>query len=405
MNTTPSWWQTNLTLLQLRDPFSHAILSSISRSEGILPVLEPPIPAQETQSRWVFQIGLGSQASPPPVSNQHIWVIEPIPELTWSWWRQVDYHEWLIHPNVSYVCRYPQDVMAWLHGQLNKLPQVPGVSIHIEASYQAVLAEREPELLKQLVLIQSQILQRQSFDPIELSESIKDVYQEFQPVGEATLDTYPNLSCRNGCADCCQTGCGWNLLLQPGEWLVLWESLQYWPIQQQQTFFQDTLALLQNHHALLQPVWAWTMKDPHLLKKSHRTQELDDLLGSLTQTPCPLLDSHQQCQAYDGRPLVCRLFGQSHWSLKGPYTCFRDWDIHLQILAKDGINNQLPQARYWYQRIRNLHEHFHFHQILLFWLLAHMDLEQQKWTAEPLLDWNIFEHLPNKFSQIKQSAL
>lgn len=405
LNKISPWFHTNLLLLQLREPFSYDVLSKTTSSDIQLPGTPTIELTSNSESRWLFQIGLGRQPAPPLDTHQQIWVIEPDPELTWCWWQEVDYHEWMIHPAVSYVCLNTADVLAWLNTQLSILPQLLGVTIQIEPSYQAILAQRQPDTLNGLLDIQTHVTQKQDFDSQTLLHKTKSLYQELDPIGEQVLNHYPTLSCRNGCADCCQSGCGWNLLLDPGEWLVMWEWIQAWPFEQKAGFYKEIVTLLQKHHHLLQPVWEWSMREPTQLRQHDRMRELIPLLDAVIHDPCPLLDTQQRCQIYEGRPLVCRLFGQSYWSQSKPYTCHRDWETHLQILAQEGEPNHLTQARSWYHHLKNIHEHHHFHQILLFWLLAQMDLEQHQWVTEPILDWRAFEQLPEKISVIKKLSL
>ncbi|MGE3726038.1 MAG: YkgJ family cysteine cluster protein [Candidatus Sericytochromatia bacterium] len=323
-------------------------------------------------------------------SPQRLLIADSQPERVWALMMAFDYSELLAHPALDVQINSPEKLLLDFQRKLFQFRDLSALEWR-ESHPASELATRMADvfLLQGFRSWQSTLCQVPSSDV--LAQQVSKLYQELLPATEKVYKTYP-LSCGSGCSECCHKGVGTLLMLTPGEWLVLWQTLMDWPEKQKSEFASQFAQWARRETALLHTLLSYFESEMDQVHSPEFSVKHLALIESQHDQACFLLDpTTQTCKAYSGRPLTCRLFGAGHFYGNTPYTCELDWEKHEQILLREGPVTQLVKSEEWRQSLRQIHSHYPYKMPLALWLLSHLNAPKGEWLSRPQLEYAQFK--------------
>lgn len=232
------------------------------------------------------------------------------------------------------------------------------------------------------------------FEPREPLAGLPELEALYQSLADPMAEAYASypLSCRAGCSGCCEHNVGFHLCLHPLEWALVHDRLIALPDAQRRRLFARCVRALARQRDFLAELLHFFDAQPGRIDDPAFHRELLGLSERRSQEPCPMLDATGGCEVYAGRPLTCRIFGNSQVAGRLPYTCDLDYERLERVLLDEGADSRLVDSQLWRKRLWQLHRDMPYKQVLNLWLLTHLDLEQRDFA--PLrLDYQQFQIL------------
>lgn len=321
-------------------------------------------------------------------STTAVRVFDSQPELAWACLDSVDFQELLTDPRLEWWIAPADQLILTLEQVMIQLRDRLGLSWLENPPIAALAGGLNDAFLK----VYRDFAQRLAVSPLEGLTAVEQLYRQLEVPMKQAYDHYA-LSCGQGCAGCCKGGVGFHLSLSPLEWALIHRNLSRLPADERHLIYQRSVTLLARHRDLLQEL---------LQRFDAQAQRISEIgfhleLLQLSQThaaqePCAFLGPDERCQIYTGRPLTCRLFGNSHVERQQPYTCDLDYASLERVLLAEGPHNRLVDGQAYRHQLWRLHAHMPYKQVLHLWLLTHLDFVHQDFA--PLrLDYQQFQAL------------
>ncbi|MGV3525918.1 MAG: hypothetical protein ACO1RX_16965 [Candidatus Sericytochromatia bacterium] len=280
---------------------------------------------------------------------------------------------WWIHPDLSALNRCLDEVLWQLQDRLG----LAWLELQPESHPSPFLTRFRAEARAQQ--------QRQAPQPA----AMEALYQELAPASAQAYASYP-LSCRQGCDGCCKRSIGFYLLLDPLEWERLHRALWQLEPHLRHQLWQNSVRSLAAHADELVELLTLIDAQPERLADPLFHLELANLAGVAERTrPCVWLHEGG-CSVYAGRPLTCRLYGNSQVQYRRPFTCELDWEQQQTILAREGTHTRLVESTHWRTRAEELHVEMPHKQVMNLWVLTHLDLAARDFKPTARLDYQQF---------------
>ena len=221
---------------------------------------------------------------------------------------------------------------------------------------------------------------------------LKSVYHSLTPeITQATL-AY-KFTCQQGCASCCEANTGYYLFLNPLEWAELYQSLWALPEADRKEIYHKSVHELSQGLDFSLDILFFLDTQPERLNSADVQREVLQMACDLPRQSCLFLNQQKSCQLYGGRPLACRLYGNSHFAYQRPFTCDLDYAYLEQTLLDEGQQTHLVDSELWRQKTWALHQNMNYCQILNLWIFTHLDFDSQDFIPQARLDYQQFQAL------------
>lgn len=234
--------------------------------------------------------------------------------------------------------------------------------------------------------------QRWQQKPEQRLPHLRAVYEALSPELMQAENTY-DFSCRQGCAQCCEANTGYYLFLNPLEWAELYRTLWHLSAIKRKAIYEKAVTSLFQELDFLLEVLFFLDTQPERLNSAAVQREVLQMARVLPQQSCLFLNDQKSCQVYVGRPLACRLYGNSHFAFERPFTCELDDSKLEQILLDEGKHTQLVDSEHWRNQVWDAHQDLNYAHMLNLWIFMHLDFEQDDFLPEARLDYQQFQCL------------
>ncbi len=332
-----------------------------------------------------------------------VWILDPQPALAWIFLNDFDLQDIVADPRVTWRVDSSERLIAEISKHCRDILDQYG-SFYLENPLIASIGERFQNPL--LHYLRQENLKRQQLPSLDsLHQQLKHLYQALEPPMQQAYQKY-DLTCKQGCADCCKSSVGYHLCINPLEWKDLYSNLWQLPESERKQIYQQSVISLAQHSAYLVSVLDFFDRQPERFYKADFHLELLKMAGDERKQACVFLGKDDNCQVYQGRPLTCRIFGNSYGLKTIPFTCDKDGQLMEQIILDEGQRNQLVSATPYRQRLRDLHQTLPFKQVINAWVFTHLDFENADFLPDVRLDYQQFQQLvrrPNLLAARLQS--
>lgn len=314
-------------------------------------------------------------------------VLDAQPELAWCFLEQADLSDLLADPRLTWLVAEAGPLITTYQAYRQQLQDRYGLSF-LKNPEIGPIAERFNSPFLQFL---QQELSHQPPAVENLEPSLKQLYTNLEPAMQMAYGTYP-LTCHSGCADCCH-GMGFQLCVNPLEWQAIHQALLALTPEIRQQIYQQSVTYLAQHTPQIKEWLYFFDHQPERYLEPDFHAELQSMNQPFKQQPCLFLGNDQRCQIYSGRPLACRMFGNSHVQQKHPFTCNKDWQQMEQILLQEGPQHKLVDSSHYRQILWKLHTDLPHKQVLNLWIFTHLDFENKDFQPEARLDYQQFQSL------------
>lgn len=315
-------------------------------------------------------------------------VFDSQPELAWACLAEYDLVDLIGDAGLQWLIAPPDKLLGDFHQLLFRLQDRLGLAWLENPAVAALGGLLNDAFLRVYRDLAGRF---KSSEALAALPELEALYQSLaQPMAEAYA-SYP-LSCRAGCSGCCENNVGFHLCLHPLEWALVHHSLIALPETQRKRLFARCVRSLASQRDFLAELLHFFDAQPGRIDDPAFHRELLQLSERRPQAPCLMLDATGGCEAYAGRPLTCRVFGNSQVAGSQPYTCDLDYEKLERVLLDEGASSRLVDSQAWRKRLWQLHQDMPYKQVLHLWLLTHLDLERRDFA--PLrLDYQQFQIL------------
>lgn len=402
----------NLKALQIHQPASWSVLKAIYDSAfelegGALQFLgrswelATPVPVLAAPVA-VLVYGMGDGAWIRAIREQigaltPIIVLDPQPELAWACLAVAELTDLIADERLQWLVGSPESL----------LPRFAEAQLQLQDKLGLAWLENPPiaaigTLLNEVVLrlYREQAAAVAGRGALDRLADLEALYADLNPEMARAYASYP-LSCRSGCASCCQGSVGFHLCINPLEWALVHRELTSLDAEARRAVFERAVTSLARHSDFLIELLHYFDTQPERLQDPAFHLELLRMAGERRQEDCFLLGDDLRCRVYAGRPFTCRVFGNSHVQGRQPFTCGLDYDKIEKILLDEGPANRFVDSSAYRVRLWELHKGLDYKQVFNLWLLTHLDFERRDF--KPLrLDYQQFQELVRHEDQLNQ---
>ena len=401
------YFQPNLTQLASTQIASYQTLSAIYESafslspEGIqflsltFSVPEEPLRQLEYVPNILILYGMGNGQWVRELLKQvgsltQVWILDAQPELAWLYLHDFDLQDILADQRVSWWVETSEALIAQMAQSLKQAMDHYGL-LYLENPLAASIAERLQNPLLQY--LRQENSQRQELPSVDaLSHNIAQLYQSLEQPMQQAYQSYP-LTCKQGCADCCKTSVSYHLCVNPLEWLHMHTQLWQLPAPLRQTIYHRSVQSLAQHSDYLAEVLHFFDQHNDRFRDPTFHLELLEMAREKRKQACVFLGQDDQCQVYQGRPLTCRIFGNSYGLMQVPFTCDKDDQRMEQILLDEGQNTHLVEASVYRDQMTELHQSLTHKQVMNAWVFTHLDFDTADFKPVARVDYQQFQEL------------
>ncbi|HEY9841922.1 MAG TPA: hypothetical protein V6D23_15775 [Candidatus Obscuribacterales bacterium] len=376
----------NLKALQIHQPESWSLLRACTHSPFSIDTdrrlhfgaeawpLAVPLPelAPATVALFVYGMGDGEllrrlRACLDPLTP--IVVLDSQPQLAWTCLGAAGLEDLIADERLQWLVDQPERLEQRLDDVCRQLQDRFGVA-WIENPPVARLGEQLEDGFLALYRQQAQALAGRS--SLERLPDLATLYAQLEPEMARAYASYP-LSCRSGCAGCCERSVGFHLCLNPLEWALLHRSLMALAAPLRREIFTRAVRTLARHADFLVELLHYFDAQPERVEDAAFHQELLQMARERHQEACVFLGPERACQVYAGRPFSCRVFGNSHVHGNYGFTCELDSEKMDRILLAEGPAARLVDSEAYRTRLWALHQDLEHKQVLHLWVLTHLD--------------------------------
>lgn len=315
-------------------------------------------------------------------------VLDSQPELAWAYLNEGDFSAALTDPRLKWCVARPDSLVVEFAEQRLLLQDQLGFA-WLENPQVTQIAGLLNDTFLKLFRHEAQALGQ--IDPLARVTDLEQLYATLAPDMSRAYSSYP-LSCRNGCSDCCETTVGFHLCVNPLEWALLHRHLTALESSRRQEIFDRAVQSLAPRADFLVELIHYFDSQPDRLQDPAFHLELLEMANHHSHQACIFLGPDRGCQVYEGRPLTCRVFGNSHVQHRQTFTCDKDADLMERILLDEGPQNRLVNSSIYRSGLWKLHHQLEYKQVLNLWILTHLDFATRDF--KPLrLDYQQFQAL------------
>ncbi|MGE3726962.1 MAG: YkgJ family cysteine cluster protein [Candidatus Sericytochromatia bacterium] len=317
-------------------------------------------------------------------------VIDSMPDVATLCLQNFDFEAVLSHPDVTYLLNQPAQLPAPLHHYLSSKRDL--LEVHWQAiPWVAKVAQDRDDLFFLNVYRQYQAYLAQA--PLDAQNALAQFYAKLAAPMQKVYLSHP-LSCKSGCADCCKKGNGFDLLIRPLEWALMFKQIrQDLNVEEQKTLLSDIVLYLIKNATYLEKTLHYFNQHLDQLQTEAGNQAYYQLTQSLRSDPCPFLTEAEHCGIYAHRPLSCRTFGNSFFAPKQAYTCIKDRALMERIILDEKQPHQLLDGLAIMSEMQAIHTYYPYGHVMYAWLFTHLDPENQNWISDIRLDYHQFQRL------------
>lgn len=347
--------------------------------------------------------------------DAHVFLIEPCTDIWGEQLGQQDWHQVLQDSRLTVIGDGPEQLARQLSELSSQQRDLSKTALYIHQGTRDALKTLAKEWEPTLQILEQQLVRAQSLMQPQYRQSALNLLYQQVARQQSTIAPHYNYSCKNGCDACCQGSPGSTIFISPVEWEYLYEHLLALdaPVKNS-LFWKSTLFVSQRLDQLSQYQQFLSQHTIQLMGDDPETTEYHALTKAVKLGQCPFLGSDHRCSVYQGRPMICRIFGWSYWGRKEwqgdnlvehrlPYTCHLDFAAMKQHLVMP--NTPLLEAHQQFQHVAQLHAHFSKGNILPNWLAIHLDLEHLAFHKTSLTQLSDFSCLqdPQKIAAFKSA--
>ncbi|PKL76888.1 MAG: hypothetical protein CVV27_07940, partial [Candidatus Melainabacteria bacterium HGW-Melainabacteria-1] len=234
-------------------------------------------------------------------------VLDSLPELAWACLGVSGLEDLIADPGLQWLVAPGEALLGRLAEARLALQDQLGVLWLRQAGLAEVASLSEDPFVAAYLQLAEHFNGR---SPMTSLPRLEALYADLEPEMTRAYASYP-LSCRSGCADCCQGSVGFHLCINPLEWALLHRQLLGLDSAKRHRVFVRCVETLARHQDFLVELLHYFDAQPERLQEPAFHLELLRMAGEQRQDPCVLLGPDLACEVYAGRPFTCRVFGNS----------------------------------------------------------------------------------------------